>query len=769
MASGIVAKKIALFEIKPNSFEQQCRLKRKHAIRRKKYRGKERRVVTHEGTSMIALSTSEEHLNQLKGSDEDIPTSIHHQPCSSQFSASCSALFDLVSVESSSDSGTMIEDKTQMEIIPRSKRVVLKSTSIENFSKRLNIIDIDIEIKIEKKEQRSRSPSIDITSCSEEYEPLLELDSVPANNFHGSTKSAPGAPVAVTTTDRIRLKASLEDDSNAEARLANYYCLKCSHSSSADYQQINKGSKKNKKNSIKNNKEDHNGKSSPEPLYENVFTCAPPPPVSLGAPPLPPKRLFGDSFTTNYSCLPAAYSKERKNAQITNNKENDDGTSSTEETSVSFKTKGTAAAFETETTIIKEKNEGENKSSADNDAHNKLTIETTTAGSTSDEEIRNTDHVTDLSGAGGNLGNLLLLATTRTTKEDTTTNSDAICLDNEPLENGDEEEEPFYEDLYDYCNGSENGNNSNNTSAAALIDPLLELFRDQLTSLEQNVEDDVEYSDCSTILAKTSTTTTTIDGKINSDLRPKVALVGEHEATLRPDEIYDDCFGVETTQNPSCNNGNAASKAYCDATNDGGIACLTKYGNKGKSVTGSPAIATLTASHILNEYIKSKVTTTKGATPGWRNVTSSAESTKKAITSSSSPPAPITSSALLSVFSSLSASKTKLPDNYESEECVQNQTSTSQQVIAENERNVNKTKKSTASNSCTYALHSNHNGNLSKPRFGGRPVVAHLVESGDAAVVGDEVDQVRNKKGENEYQEHLGHKQNKKGKKFSQH
>lgn len=849
MASGLVAKKIALFELKPQSLEQQCRLKRKHAIRRKKYRGKERRIVTREGTSMIALSTSDEHLNLLlKDSDEDTcSSSLHyHQSCSSHLSASCSALFDLVSVESSSESGGTADDTTHMEIIPRSKRLIFKSSGTKDnkISKRLNIIDIDIEIKIEQKEQRNGSPvTIDVIPCGgDEYEQFC--DSVGKKGFLKSGTIAALPPVAVTT-DRIRLTASVDDSTHVtKDHSANYHCTKCSHDATIPANDNNNellkdGSSNNKDYSKRTNKvtscsgNDNKGiknsnNFSPEPLYENIFSFVPPPPVSLGAPPLPPKRLFGDSFTTNYSCLPAAgLSEYKRKTEILDNK-TISPTSCAKNSANKDKKAIKSPPLIVPSFAQTEKTELANISSASN-CSKKLTMKTTTADD-ADCRYPKTNKTEYITGHSGNsLSSTIKAVETipaSCPNESTTKaarDSPVVCPhqnddnkefsgvsatdhDNDEFVDGEDDEEPYYEDLYDYCNGSEIGNGTGSTN------PILELFREQLNSLEQNAEDDVEYCDCSTIMALMKNTDTTTTTENSNKLHNNDQDQHFDTSSLISYEIYDDCFGVETMVSnqksaAEYKDKNAYRSKPCDISNEDGIECVTKSDNLRKTTTTCRTAGSPTSSHSLTDFFKAKVT--KASTPRcWRKVTSSSDLADSgrsgggdhvvvAKAAYSSSPSLTTeshqqsSSNHLSMLPSLSSSKTKLAESKEitknnahrehpyaydhesaPEESVQKEAS---QVITENERNVSRTKnmnRTTTNNASPYSYGIfNHNNNGfytgSKPRFGGRPVIAHPLDANDA-----EDDQGKNNESDNNVadiyqnskeQEHR-RKRNKKGK-----
>lgn len=797
MASGLVAKKIALFELKPENSEHQCRLKRKHAIRRKKYRGKERRIITCKGTSMIALSTSDEHLNLLKDSDDDtcsLSSHYYHQTCSDQLSASCSALFDLVSLESPESCSIFEHSSAQnAQDIPRSKRFIFKSSGSKDkkISNRLNIIDIDIEIKIEQKEQRNSSPlSVDVVSCEmPEYEPLND-EKRATDSIIKSEAIVSLAPSVSLTTETIRLKASLGDcPKEAKNDRSDYHCTKCSHDSPSSANVSNNEPVKhvsihNKDSEVKANKghtcdatsEVITRNGSPEPLYENIFSFVPPPPVTLRVPPLPPRRLFGDSFTTNYSCLPTDLSKERRNTHNLNNK------------NISSLKNSAASKLNEDTNQVKMQT---TRLPVNDHIVEALKIEDTAdccTSSTTNKRRHITDH-------GGNLLSSATIKPETITclnlKETTTTTAAVVTdpldfvlrksddeLELEGTNHENDDDEPYYEDLYDYYNGSELGNKSDVTNT------ILGLFRDQLNSLEQNVADEVEYCDCSTILTfmnpeiKRNSTPTNISPNVNCNQIDFQQFLSERAScqdslSIRSYAIYDDCVGVEEAvlSNPSVDSEKELTDGNVNQYNissSDDIVSQPKYCSSQIPTFASNTNTATTcqkngfATNIMStDYIKSKIT--KASTHGcWQKVTSSpvgavTEASQKNPYSSTHPltsarQASTLSSNLLSMFPSLSTSKTKLvepkgeanKEQFEQESAeashVQNgrPSSSSTQVIAENERNVSKTTIAETSGANLGSLYScglfnttSYNGiyKCSKPRFGGRPIIAHPLDN----------------------------------------
>jgi hypothetical protein len=263
MASGLVAKKIALFELKPPKpiTEQNCRLKRKHAIRRKRYHRRERTLSGTLDDSLRSLRASEEYLDRLENASKG-PYSSY--AVANSFSSSCSALLDLIYNSERQVPKALDQTTSPQSMNFHDKRFLCRTSSLdEAIPARLNIIDIDIEIRVGI--SRTPSPPKDL------YEPVgvPDLSSIEKIKLTATMESNSSRSSSNYTGSERKSRNLCINRINGESspHAPNYYCTSC-------------GTYNTNKDTLT------------EHIYENF---------ALIPPPRPPKRFFGGSLSSNYN------------------------------------------------------------------------------------------------------------------------------------------------------------------------------------------------------------------------------------------------------------------------------------------------------------------------------------------------------------------------------------------------------------------------------------------------------------------------------------
>lgn len=426
MASGLVAKKIALFEPKKRSSENVvCRLKRKHAIRRKRF-SRDRRLTSE---PQLFSSDSDENLHL------DNPN-LFHQTSSAQvassLSASCSALLDLIynsrNQEKYPTAYDIEEPQTILQSLPmisiKDKKILCRTSSLEEaFPARLNIIDIDIEIRVEKK-QSSRPSS-----------PVNDVDSDPVLDAY-----EPMQPMIIPSCiDKIKLIAKLDKSNFSKGNNSPSNCF----NSSSPSENYNNSSSSTLSSSNSNSSNyfctscgtyNPHSDTTQEHIYEN-FALVPPP-----RPPKSKPSNFMSSSSSSLLPLPLPLRSKASRSPIEFCK-----------IPTSF-----------------------------GDSYNQHVVKTTIVDD-KDNNVRNRSVILGTSSSGCDIIQIM---------PDYNNKTESTISQNINPETVSEEKDPFYEDLYDYC----------------LPPDLCEEFDfiqpASVTSFVQHdKDDDVEYCDCSTVMA----------------------------------------------------------------------------------------------------------------------------------------------------------------------------------------------------------------------------------------------------------------------------